>query len=131
MARAFAAAHELGELEAVHLRHLHVDERERHVVLQQQLQRFGARMRAEQLHAVAAQQRRQREQVFFQVVDDQAFHRFVGSVGRRHDGPVHAQTPHGSASNRLMMSSKVSTWSAVTRASAASGICGMRALAGC
>ena len=74
VARALHAAHHLGELEAVHLGHLHVDEGERHVVHEQDLQRFGARAGLQQLHLVVGQQGREGVQVFCQVVDQQAFH---------------------------------------------------------
>lgn len=42
MARALAAAHELGEFEAVHGRHLHIEQRERDIMLQQYFQRLVA-----------------------------------------------------------------------------------------
>ena len=90
--RALAAAHQLGELEAVHVRHLHVEKRQRDVVHQQQLERFGAGARLEQLHVVAVEQRRQRDEVLLEVVDEQALHdraRHGGSaaIGRRSQGP--------------------------------------------
>ena len=54
--RAFVAAHQLGQLEAVHAGHLHVDQRQRHVVLKQKLERLVAGARLQQHEAVAAQQ---------------------------------------------------------------------------
>ena len=72
--RALGAPHQLRELEAVQLRHLHVDERERDVVDQKQLERLRARARLQELHIVATEQGRQREQVLLHVVDQQAFH---------------------------------------------------------
>ena len=43
--RALGAAHQLGQLEAVHAGHLHVEDRQRELVLQQQRQRLLARAR--------------------------------------------------------------------------------------
>ena len=71
-ARALAAAHQLGQLEAVHLRHLHVEERQRDVVRPAAARAPRARARRQHLDVVAAQQRRQREQVLLEVVDEQA-----------------------------------------------------------
>ena len=71
---ALAAAHELGQLEAVHVGHLHVDQSQRHVVRQQELQGLAAGARLQELEVGSPQQRLQREQVFGKVVDQQALH---------------------------------------------------------
>ena len=52
--RALGAAHELGELEAVHLGHLHVEQREAERRGRAQLERFGTRARAETCTSVGA-----------------------------------------------------------------------------
>ena len=71
--RALAAAHQLGQLEAVHVRHLHVEQGQRDVVHQQQLQRLGAGARASSISTSSpAQQRREREQVLLEIIDEQA-----------------------------------------------------------
>jgi hypothetical protein len=42
VARLFRAAHQLRQLKAIHFRHLHVEDGQREIVLQQQGQRFLA-----------------------------------------------------------------------------------------
>ena len=56
MAGALVAAHQLGQFEAVQARHLHVDQRQRDVVLQQKLKRLvaGARLQQHQARRGAA-----------------------------------------------------------------------------
>ena len=49
--RALRAAHRLGQLEAVHVRHLHVEQRQRDVVGQQQFQGLDARSRLQERQA--------------------------------------------------------------------------------
>ena len=72
LARAQHAAHQLGQLEAVHLRHLHVEQRQRDVVVhQQQLQRVASRLRLDHLEVVAAQERLQRATILLEIVDNQ------------------------------------------------------------
>ncbi len=65
------AAHEFGELEAVHLRHLHIDERQRELVLQDQLNALVARACGDDVRIVPTQQRFERDQVLLDVVDHQ------------------------------------------------------------
>jgi len=55
------AAHEFGQFEPVHPRHLHVEQSQRDIVLEQDFKRFLARMRAQEREPVAAQQRLQRD----------------------------------------------------------------------
>ncbi len=74
MARALAAADQLGQLETVHLGHLHIQQGQGHVaVVEQQLQRLGAGLGLEEFDAVALQQRLDGDQVLGDVIDDQAF----------------------------------------------------------
>ncbi len=47
-----AAAHELGELESVHLGHLHIQQRKCDVVLQKQIQGLSAAIRTQNFHVV-------------------------------------------------------------------------------
>ena len=70
MLRPLRPAHQLRELEAVHLRHLHVDERERHLVDEQELERLGPGARPEDLESVAAEERLERDEVLVDVVDE-------------------------------------------------------------
>ena len=72
-ARTFAAAHQLREFEAVDLGHLHVQDGERDLVLQHQLQGLARGTRLQHLHGVRLEQRRQCQQVLRQIVDDQTF----------------------------------------------------------
>ena len=104
VARALAAAHQLGQLEAVHLRHLHVEQRQRDVVHEQQLERLGARARLQQLDVVAAQQRRQREQVLLEVVDEQA----LDASALHGHVPVTASTAHRGPASRAARRSRSS-----------------------
>src|SRR3569623_1705968 len=77
MAAAIAAAHQFGVFEAIHVGHQHIEERERDVMDQQQLQRFGAGTRLEQFHIVAPQQRRERKQILLEVINQQALQRWL------------------------------------------------------
>ena len=78
-------AHEFGQLEAVHLGHLHVEQGQGNVVLQEQLQRFGAGARLQQHESVATQQAFQRQQVFLEIVDQK---KIDGSDLGRHHAPA-------------------------------------------
>ncbi len=60
-----------GELEAVHVGHLHIEQGQRDVVAQQQLQRLVARARLQQHDILAREQCLQREQIFLKVVDQE------------------------------------------------------------
>ena len=75
VARALAAAHQLGELEAVHVGHLHVEQRQRDVV-RRAAARAPRRRSAPCSSSTSsrAQQRREREEVLLEVVDEQALH---------------------------------------------------------
>ncbi len=53
---ALGTAHQLGQLEAIHLGHLHVDQRQGKLVLQHQLQRFAPRARLQELEVITSQQ---------------------------------------------------------------------------
>ncbi len=55
VAAALVAAHQLGQFEAVHAGHLHVQQRQRHVVLEQELQGLLAGPGLQELEAVALQ----------------------------------------------------------------------------
>jgi hypothetical protein len=77
VARALGAAHELGKLEAVHAGHAHVHERERDVMHEQELQRFVAGARGEELEAGPREHRFDRGEVLGHVVDDEYLDRFV------------------------------------------------------
>jgi hypothetical protein len=91
MAGPLAAAHQLGQLEAVHVGHLHVEQRQRHVVRQQQIERLRAGTRQQRLDVVRAHQRRQREEVLLQVVDQQTLHAGLDGV-RLHHTCIHRVT---------------------------------------
>src|SRR5690606_28145869 len=62
---------ELGQFEAVHVRHLHVDEGQRHIVVQQQLEGFRTGTGLEYGQCIAAQQRLEGDQVLLQIIDQQ------------------------------------------------------------
>jgi hypothetical protein len=67
-------ADQLSQLEPVHLRHLHVQQGQRHIVVgQQQFQGLGPRLCLEDFQPVTLQQRFQSDQVFRNVIDEQAF----------------------------------------------------------
>lgn len=65
------SAHELGQLEAGHVRHLNVKDCQRHVVGQQQLQRLAAGAGRQEIQALATEQRLERHQVLLDVVHQQ------------------------------------------------------------
>ncbi|MNH98799.1 hypothetical protein D3C73_515490 [compost metagenome] len=75
VARVHIAAHELGQLKTVHAWHLHVHQGQGDIVDQQQLQRLVARAGLQADDVLPLQQRLQREQVFFKVVDQQKVNR--------------------------------------------------------
>ncbi len=101
VARAFAAAHEFGQFETIHLRHVHVEQGEGHVMQQQQLERFGAGAGLDQFDVVALQQRREDQEVFLEVVDDQAFHALRHGFRFRLRGWAAFAVPSSSDFNRL------------------------------
>src|SRR3984885_12382284 len=74
LARAFAAAHEFGKFEAIHFRHLHVEQSERNVVHQQQLQSLRAGPGCEHFHILATQQCRECKEIFLEVIDKQTLY---------------------------------------------------------
>ena len=77
MAGAFSAAHQLGQVESVHLRHVHVEQRDRYVVVrEQQLERFGAAGGPKQGQARLREDGRQHVQVVRHIVNGQ--HRDTG-----------------------------------------------------
>ncbi len=77
--RAFGPAHQLGELEAVHVGHLHIEDGERELVLEQQLERLVARGRRGDRQPVLAQQRLEGDEVLVDVVDQQDLDGFEGA----------------------------------------------------
>ena len=77
LAGALAAAHELGELESVHLGHLHIEQGQSDIVNQQQLQRLAPGACREYLEIGSLQQRGQRQQVFLEIIDEQTLHRVL------------------------------------------------------
>ena len=114
-ARALGATHQFGEFEAVHAGHLHVDEGERHVVGEQQLERLDAARSGEHPQARTFEQRTHRDEVLLDVVDDE--HADVHArIGR--DGFDHRANPANSGPIR----SSERTASAPTARNADSGI---------
>lgn len=79
--RALVAAHQLGQLEAVDVGHLHVEQRQRHVVPQQQLERVAGRAGRQHGHVRPCQQRLQRVAVLLEIVDDEAGDRNQAAAG--------------------------------------------------
>ena len=73
VARLLRAAHQLRQLKTIHFRHLHVEDGQREIVLQQQGQRLFARGGLVDAAVALADQRIERAQVFRQIVDDQQF----------------------------------------------------------
>ena len=73
--RPLRAAHELPELEAVHVGHLHVEQGEGDVVDQEQLQGFASGPGPQQLEPVPTEQRLEGEQVLVEVVDQEQLDR--------------------------------------------------------
>ena len=73
-------AHQLGELEAVHARHLHVEQRKRDVVLEQKLERLLTISRFQNLEIVAAQKGFERDEIFFAIVHQEKLDLRFGSV---------------------------------------------------
>lgn len=81
MSGAFAAPDQLRQLKTIHLGHLHVQQRQGHIVVgQQQFQGLGARLGLEDVQPVTLQQRLQGDEVFLDIVNEQAF----GAVGLGH-----------------------------------------------
>jgi hypothetical protein len=82
--RPLAASHQLRQLEAVYLGHLDVHDRKRDIMNQEEIERLGARPCQQHLHVVATQNRREREEIFLEIVDEQALHlRLHGYVSAR------------------------------------------------
>ncbi|MNO97083.1 hypothetical protein D3C76_887780 [compost metagenome] len=69
----FRTAHQLGQLEAIHAGHLHVEDGHREFVLQQQRQGLIGRQRLVDQTVFTGDQRFERQQIFRQIVDDQQF----------------------------------------------------------
>ncbi|MNC48780.1 hypothetical protein D3C75_979160 [compost metagenome] len=69
----FRAAHQLGQFETVHARHLHIEDGQGELVLEQQRQRCLGRLCLVHLAVLALDQGVEGQQVFWQVVDDQQF----------------------------------------------------------
>ena len=76
-AAALAPADELRRLEAVHARHLDVEQDDGEVLLEQRLERLLARPGRAQAHVQGLEHRREREQVLRPVVDEQDARRVV------------------------------------------------------
>ena len=85
-ARPLGAAHQLCQLEAAHFRHLHVNERERHVVREQQLERLHAIRGPQHAHAGIFEQRLEHVEVVRHVIDGEDENRRVLPDLRRGDG---------------------------------------------
>lgn len=66
-------AHQLGQFETVHARHLHIENGQCELVLQQQRQGSLGRLCLVHLAVLALDQGIERQQVFRQVVDNQQF----------------------------------------------------------
>ena len=115
--------HQLGQLEAVHLGHLDVEDGQRHLVNEQQLERLRARARLEDLQPVSAQERLERHQVLVGVVDQQEFHGLSG-----HWDSLCA--PVATRPSNAARSVSDRTWSASTIERAARGISGAVAPSG-
>ena len=121
-ARAFRPAHQLGELEAVHSGHAHVDQSERDLMHEQQLERLVTGARVEQFEVRTREHRPDGSEVLRHVVDDEYLDRFVHAVLR----PRAAAMP----ASACAMSFNVITRSAPARSIAAEGISDEAALAG-
>ena len=67
------------DLEAVHAGHLHVEQRERHVVLQKNLERLFTATCFEEQKIVAPQERFERDEIFFAIVYQEKFDRLCES----------------------------------------------------
>jgi hypothetical protein len=76
-AAALAPADVARGLEAVHTRHLHVEQNDGEVLLEQRLERLLARPRHAQAHAQRLEHRLERQQVLPPVVDEQDARRVV------------------------------------------------------
>jgi hypothetical protein len=75
VAAALVAAHQFGELEAVHLRHLNVDQRQRDVVTEDHFKRLRTGIGGEQLQFRMPEDGLERKDVLLEIVDDQHFRR--------------------------------------------------------
>ncbi len=72
--------HEFGQLEAVHARHLDVEQRERDIMRQKKFKRFLTGTRLEAGETFLLQQRFKRQQVLFEVIDQEE----VDRLSRNH-----------------------------------------------
>ena len=92
--RALHPAHELRELEPVHLGHLHVEQRQREVVAEQQLEGLLAGASAVHFDVLVTQESLERNEVVLAIVDEEA----LGMPGRRAVRPpvLHAAQDHRS-----------------------------------
>jgi hypothetical protein len=90
VAGALGAAHQLGQLEAVHFRHVHVEQNQRHVVAEEQIERLRSGPRRQDLHVQRLEQRGEDEQVLVQVVDQEAG---APARARRQGGISHGGAP--------------------------------------
>lgn len=117
--RPVVRAHDLGKFEAIHARHLDVEECEGIVMDQHELERFFAAFGGVEVEPVALEKRSQRKQVFFEIIDQQEPDRVVGW---RHCAAVSCR--------KLEIWSSVMTLAVGHAASAAAGMVGTSALAG-
>lgn len=69
---AMRTAHQFGQSEAIDLRHVHVEQGQCHLVLEQQLQRLRARAGQQQVDPFALQQCLHGYQVLRHVIDDRS-----------------------------------------------------------
>ena len=83
MPRALELLDQLGGLEAVHARHLHVEQDHGELVVEQAPQRLFARLDADELLAERLEDRLEREQVLGPVVDEQE----LGLLAHRQHNP--------------------------------------------
>ena len=79
---ALALPDERGRFEAVHPRHVHVEQDDGEILLEQTAQRFLARSGADQILVQLGQHRLVREQLVGPVVDDKDADLFVGRLLR-------------------------------------------------
>lgn len=119
MPRAIVDAHDLGEFEAVDAGHLDIEESEGIVMDQHELESFLAAARRVEVQPLALEQRNQRKQVFFEIIDQQEPD---GVVEWRHCAAV--------SFRKLEIWSSVMTSAVGHAASAAAGMIGTSALAG-
>jgi hypothetical protein len=71
MSGSFIAPHQFRQLESVEPGHLDIDKRQRHIVLEQKLERLVAGIGFEQLQAIAAQEAFQSDKIFLKIVNEE------------------------------------------------------------